>query len=131
MGTHWNAINDFMMGKYLHKRLYESYPQRPVHFVDFLANSSYQTYFLYLMVLGLRLGCKKKLVVFNQENNQSFFDKSIYLRLAFKSHCFHGHTWNDIKCSYILFLIKYKNRNIILKTEQTTIVYAQCDRMMW
>ena len=26
------------------------------------------------------------------------------------------------------FLIKYKTRNIIMKTEQTTIVYAQWDR---
>ena len=31
--------------------------------------------------------------------------------------------------AHTLFLIKYKNRNIILKTEQTTIAYAQCDRM--
>ena len=45
MRTHWNAINDFKMGKYLHKRLYESYPQRPVRFVDFLANPSDQTFF--------------------------------------------------------------------------------------
>ena len=28
----------------------------------------------------------------------------------------------------MLFLIKYKNRYITLKIEQTTIVYAQCDR---
>ena len=28
----------------------------------------------------------------------------------------------------ILFLIKYKTCNIIMKTEQTTIVYAQSDR---
>ena len=34
---------------------------------------------------------------------------------------------NDYKCSYILFLIKYKTRNI-MKTEQTTIVHAQWDR---
>ena len=33
-----------------------------------------------------------------------------------------------LNCQYILLLIKYKNRNIILKTEQMTIVYAQCDR---
>ena len=37
MGTHWNAINDFMMGKYFHKGLYENYLQRPVHSIDFLA----------------------------------------------------------------------------------------------
>ena len=88
---HWNAINDFMMGEYFHKRLYESYPQRPVRFVDFLANPSDETYFfketylyvyyvllvisfflkvyifpqvLQICILRLRLGCKKKLVVF-------------------------------------------------------------------
>ena len=32
------------------------------------------------------------------------------------------------KCSYILFLIKHKNRSIILKIEQTTTVYPQCKR---
>ena len=30
--------------------------------------------------------------------------------------------------AHIVFLIKHKNCNIILKTEQTTTVYAQCDR---
>ena len=30
--------------------------------------------------------------------------------------------------THTLFLIKYKNRNIILKTEQTMILNAQCDR---
>ena len=58
----------------------------------------------------------------------NFFVKSIYLRLAFEKHCFHGHAENDVKCSYILFLIKCKTRSIILKTEQTTIVYAQWNR---
>ena len=57
-----------------------------------------------------------------------FIDKSIYILLAFESYCFHGHAKNDNKCSYILFLIKYKIRNIITKTEQTEIVYAQWDR---
>ena len=33
------------MSKYFHKRLYGYYPQRPVRFVDFLANPSDQTYF--------------------------------------------------------------------------------------
>ena len=56
-----------------------------------------------------------------------FFGKSIYFWLAFESYCLHGHAQNDSKCSYILFLIKYKTRNI-MKTEQTTIVYAQWDR---
>ena len=45
MRTHWNAINGLMMCKYFHKRFYESYPQHPVRFVEFLANSSDQTYF--------------------------------------------------------------------------------------
>ena len=96
--THWDVINDFMLGKYFHKRLYGYYAQRPVCSVDFLVNLSDQKYFfkessLYvyylrvislflkfiffhkcckcyftscscLMVLRLRLGCKKKLVVF-------------------------------------------------------------------
>ena len=30
--------------------------------------------------------------------------------------------------AHTLFLIEHKNCNIILKTEQTTTVYAQCDR---
>ena len=30
--------------------------------------------------------------------------------------------------SLTLFLIKYRTRNIIIKTEQTTVVYAQWDR---
>ena len=34
-----------MTGKYFHRGLYEYYPQRPVRFVDFLANPSDQTYF--------------------------------------------------------------------------------------
>ena len=38
--------DDFMKGKYFHKRLYNYYPQRPVRFVDFLANPFDQTYFL-------------------------------------------------------------------------------------
>ena len=31
MRTHWSAINDFMAGKYFHKRLYEYYPHLPEH----------------------------------------------------------------------------------------------------
>ena len=27
----------------------------------------------------------------SQENNHTFLDKSIYLRLTFESHCFHRH----------------------------------------
>ena len=45
MRIHWDAINDFMMGKYFHKLLYEPYPQRTVRFFYFLANPSDQTYF--------------------------------------------------------------------------------------
>ena len=57
------------------------------------------------------------------------YDKSIYFRLSFESHCFHDHAWNNIKCSsYILFLVKYKTCNIIMKTEQRIAVYAQWDR---
>ena len=43
----------------------------------------------------------------NQENNPNFLYKSIYLRLAFESHFFHGQAWNYIKYLCILFLIKY------------------------
>ena len=57
-----------------------------------------------------------------------FLDKAIYFCLAFESYCVHGHAWNDNKCSYILFLIKYKTRNLKMKAEQTTIVDAQWDR---
>ena len=52
MCKRWYVTNDFMIGKYsrflyifMNKRLYEYYPQRPVHFVHFLANPSKQTYF--------------------------------------------------------------------------------------
>ena len=42
MRTYWIAK---MKGKYFHRGLYEYYPQRPVRFVDFLANPTDQTYF--------------------------------------------------------------------------------------
>ena len=72
--------------------------------------------------------CKLRHKNFIEQKNHKFLDKSIYFWLPFQSYCFHGHAKNDNKCSYILFLIKYKIRNIIMKTEQTTIVYAQWDR---
>ena len=61
MGTYWDVINDFMMGKYFHKSFYEYYPQGPIRFADFLANPSNQTYFFkesslyvyYLLVISL------------------------------------------------------------------------------
>ena len=70
MRTHWNAINDFMMGKYFHKCLYEYYPQRPVRFVDFLANPSDQTYFfkessLYVYYLLLVISLFFKVYIFS------------------------------------------------------------------
>ena len=43
MHTHWDAINDFMMGRYFRKRLDEYYPQCLARFVEFLANPSDQT----------------------------------------------------------------------------------------
>ena len=60
--------------------------------------------------------------------NHKFLDKPIYFWLAFESYYVHGHVKNDNKCSYILFSIRYKTRNLKMKTEQTTIVYAQWDR---
>ena len=64
----------------------------------------------------------------SSENNE-FFDKSIYLRLAFKSHCVHCQAENYNKCLYTAIFDKIvKLITIILKTEQVTIVYAQWDR---
>ena len=70
MCTHWDAINDFMMSKYFHKRLYESNSQRPVRFVDFLANPSDQTHFfkecsLYVCYLLLVISLFFKVYVFS------------------------------------------------------------------
>ena len=70
MRTHWNPINDFMMGKYFDKRLYESYPQRPVCFVDFLANPSDQMYFfkessLYVYYLLIIISLFFKVFIFS------------------------------------------------------------------
>ena len=45
----------------------------------------------------------------------------------FQLSCF-NHEKKINKCPYILFLIEYKTQNIIMKTEQATIVYAQWDR---
>ena len=59
------------------------------------------------------------------KKNHKFLDKSIYFWLAFESYYFHGNASNDSKYSYNSVLIKYKTRNIIIKTEQTTIVYEQ------
>ena len=59
-----------------------------------------------------------KLTTFYDHKNHKFLDKSIYFWLAFESYCFHGRAWNGNKCSYILFLIKNKTRNIIMKTEK-------------
>ena len=64
----------------------------------------------------------------NKEKNHKFLDKSIFIRLVFESFCFHGHTQNANKCSYVLFLIKYKTGDIIMKNEQTTIAFAQWER---
>lgn len=55
-------------------------------------------------------------------DNDKCFKKPINLELAFDSSCFHGHAQNDNKCSYIVFLIKYKILNIIMKTGQMKIV---------
>ena len=43
--AHIGMINDFMMSTNFHKGLFEYYRQRPVRFVDFLANPSNQAYF--------------------------------------------------------------------------------------
>ena len=58
------------MGKYFHKRLYESYPPRPLRFVDFLANPSDQTYFfkessIYVYYLLLVISSFFKVYIFS------------------------------------------------------------------
>ena len=93
MRTHWDAINDFMMGKYFHKRLYEYYPQRPICFVDFLANPSDQTYFfkesslyVYYLLLVISLFFKS-LYFYTSTANVLFYQLNLMvlqLRLDFK-----------------------------------------------
>ena len=56
-----------------------------------------------------------------------FSRKTHYLRLASEATAFMV-TPKMILNAHTLFLITYKTRNIILETEQTIIVYAQCDR---
>ena len=62
----------------------------------------------------------------DHEKNHKFLDKSIYFQLS-KANAFMVMT-KMIIIALTLFLIKQKTRNIIMKTEQTTIVYAQWDR---
>ena len=71
MRTHRDAINDLMIDKCLHKRLYEHCPQRPVRFVDFLANPSDQKYFfkessLHVYYLPLVISLFLKVYIFLQ-----------------------------------------------------------------
>ena len=82
MRTHWNAINDLMMGKYFHKRLYESYRQRPVRFVDFLANPSDQKYLfkessLYVYYLLVVISLFFKVYIFPQVLKICYFTSCI------------------------------------------------------
>ena len=82
MRTHWNAINDLMMGKYFHKRLYESYRQRPVPFVDFLANPSDQKYLfkessLYVYYLLVVISLFFKVYIFPQVLQICYFTSCI------------------------------------------------------
>ena len=82
MRTHWNAINDLMMGKYFHKRLYESYRQRPVRFVDFLANPSDQKYLfkessLYVYYLLVVISLFFKVYIFPQVLQICYFTSCI------------------------------------------------------
>ena len=84
MCTHWCAINDFIMGEYFHKRLYGHYPQRPVRFVNFLVNSSHQTYFfkkssLYFYYLLLLISLFFKVYVFPQVLQICHFASCIFL----------------------------------------------------
>ena len=72
MRTRWDVINDFITGKYFHKRLYKYYRQRPVRFVDFLANPSDQTYFFkessfYVCCLLLVISLFYKVYIFLHE----------------------------------------------------------------
>ena len=83
MRTHWDVINDFMMGKYYHKRLYEYYPQRPVRLVDFLVNPFYQTYFfkessLYVYYLLLVISLFYKVYIVSQVLQICYFTSLSY-----------------------------------------------------
>ena len=77
-----NAINDFMMGKYFVIRLYESYLQGPVRFVDFLTNLYDETYFfkestLYIYYLLLIISLFFKVYIFPQVLQICYFTSYI------------------------------------------------------
>ena len=88
MRTHWHAVNNFVMGKYFHKRLYEYYPQRPARFVDFLVNLPTKgTFFKYLLFL-----CFLKFIFFHKYCKYAIlpvvsYSTSTLLRLQKETGC--------------------------------------------
>ena len=71
-----------MMSKYFHKRLYEYYhPQRPIHFVDLLANASDKTFFFresfYVYYLLLVISLFFKVYILPQVLQICYFISSI------------------------------------------------------
>ena len=93
MRTQWDEINDFMIGKYFPKRLYECYFQRPVRFVDFLGNPSDQIYFskessLYVYYLLIVISRFFKVYIFSTSTaNKLFYELHLMvlrLRLGHK-----------------------------------------------
>ena len=46
-------------------------------------------------------------MVYQEKNHNFFLDKSIYLRLAFESHCFYGHTLSDMLLLFHLLCCNY------------------------
>ena len=96
MCDHWrnifsDAINDFMMGKYFclstvffNKRLCDYYPERPVCFVHFLANSPKATYLfsgfsLYVYYLLLAFSLFWKMCTFSHELQKCYSTRRSYL----------------------------------------------------
>ena len=87
-----------MMGKYFHKRLYESYPQRPLRFVDFLANPFDQTYFfnessIYVYYLLLVISSFFKVYIFSTSTANVIlpvvsYGTSTSFRLQEETSCF-------------------------------------------
>ena len=55
----------------------------------------------YLKLIQVLIIQMKVRVYVDHEKNHKFLDKSIYFWLAFESYCFHGHAWNDNKCSIL------------------------------
>ena len=55
----------------------------------------YIIYYIYYIYIYINFPIFSPIIF--QENTHNFFDKSIYLRLAFESHCFHGNAYSGVK----------------------------------